>query len=460
MLQTPTKNAALREMQVASQPGAPEDGFPEVVLARGLLPRICQYINGFLRNHGEIVETGGMLAGRYDTRGRRPVFRINGLIEAGPKAEFCSDSILFDHEYQSRILAAIRLQHGQAGNMGCFHVHPQQMDECSAGDRLADEAAVRDSDSRALVFGIITLYNRRPDPASLFYGNLKFDFFVMAEQTRFEYVHVRPILADLEVLEPAPALARLCLSRGTRIAKDWAALRRIGTVEKFTVRKLSSPGRNTVVLAAHLPRSKRVIYLLVRESGGMKVVLASQGVGLRDIHGLWELPEFGSQLWLSHLFLLVFALLAGVNSAIRFAAHCSSRYVGLLGDKRRLVAEVRAMEERYGARAVLRCHGENLYWEYTVSESGRHFPIEIRYPRRYPFEAPRIFSVLPLPSSPHQLVNDELCWINRSSGEWNPARDTAATCVTAAHRWFACLLVYLTLGQWPEEANDVPLHPV
>ena len=31
-------------------------------------------------------------------------------------------------------------------------------------------------------------------------------------------------------------------------------------------------------------------------------------------------------------------------------------------------------------------------------------------------------------------------------------------CVHAAHRWFACLLVYLTLGKWPEEANDEPLR--
>jgi hypothetical protein len=132
--------------------------------------------------------------------------------------------------------------------------------------------------------------------------------------------------------------------------------------------------------------------------------------------------------------------------------------LGLLEDKRRLVAEVRAMEERYGDRAVLRHERGQLFWEYTVVESGRRFPIEVRYPRRYPLEPPRIISVLPLPSSPHQLVNNELCWINRAAGDWNPGRDTAATCIHAAQRWFACLLVYLTLGKWPEEANDEPLR--
>jgi hypothetical protein len=124
------------------------------------------------------------------------------------------------------------------------------------------------------------------------------------------------------------------------------------------------------------------------------------------------------------------------------------------------VAEVRAMEEKFGDRAALRYERSILFWEYTVHESGRRFPVEVRYPRRYPLDPPRIISRLPLPPSPHQLVGHELCWIDRSAqSDWNPARDTAAICITAAHRWFACLLVYLTLGDWPEEANDAPARP-
>ncbi len=113
------------------------------------------------------------------------------------------------------------------------------------------------------------------------------------------------------------------------------------------------------------------------------------------------------------------------------------------------------MEERYGGRAVLRLEGHRLYWEYTVEESGRRFPIQVHYPRRYPLEPPQIISVLPLPGSPHQRPGNELCWTNRlGQCDWNPARDTAATCVHVAHRWFACLLVYLTLGAWPEQADE------
>ena len=134
--------------------------------------------------------------------------------------------------------------------------------------------------------------------------------------------------------------------------------------------------------------------------------------------------------------------------------------IGLLADKRRLVAEVRAMQERYGDLAVLRRVKNRLFWEYTVTESGRHFPIQVIYPRRYPIEPPRILSLLCLPCSPHQLVDNEVCWTDRAAQlEWNPSRDTAAVCIHAAHRWFACLLVFLTLGAWPEGANDWPARP-
>ena len=128
----------------------------------------------------------------------------------------------------------------------------------------------------------------------------------------------------------------------------------------------------------------------------------------------------------------------------------------LLDNKNRLVAEVRAMQQKYGDRARLRRWANDLGWEYTVQESGRQFDIEIKYPYDYPGSPPRIFSVKGLPSSPHQLGSHELCWTNRwtSDTEWNPGRDTAVVCIPAAHRWFACLLVYLTIHRWPEGADE------
>jgi len=333
---------------------------PKVTFAEGLLEALHGYVTGFLKNYGHELEVGGMFTGHFSRFEEWPSFQIQGFIEAGPNADCSADSVLFDGDYQIQMLQAMRKDHPRAGNMGCFHVHPGQMDECSAGDYLADVAAVKESDTKGLVFGIVTLDNPRQDPRSLCYANLKLDLFVLAEQTKYEYVHVRPDLERIPLTQP-----------------------------------------------------------------GSEVRAQNQQGGAYERAPFERHYSWGS---------------------------------GLLEDKRRLVAEVRAMEERYGDRAVLRHQRNQLYWEYTVVESGRKFPIEVRYPRRYPVEPPRIVSVLPLPSSPHQLVNNELCWINRAAGDWNPARDTAATCIHAAQRWFACLLVYVTLGKWPEEANDEPLR--
>ena len=374
-----------REPACQTRPGAParrgaggrrqqgraaRRGLPRITLAQDLLPLIHDYVSRFQRQHGAQIETGGMLLGEFSRERGVPCFRLNGLIDAGPGADYSSESILFDNEYQFQVLQALRRTQPQTGNMGCIHLHPDQMDECSLGDRMADVAAAKSSQTGALVFGLITVDNPRFDLASLYYRNLKLDFFVLGESTGFKYVHVRPKLRRLPLAPMAPA-------------PIW-------------------------------PRPPRPV----------------------------PAPPSG----------------AGRQDSARAMARIGRHYAGypkLLSDKRRLVAEVRTMAERYGDRAVLHYRKNLLYWEYTVVESGRHFPVEVRYPRRYPLEPPQLFSRLPLPPSPHQLLGNEICWTNRSvQGDWNPARDTAATCLHAAHRWFACLLVYLTLGAWPEEAND------
>ncbi len=128
----------------------------------------------------------------------------------------------------------------------------------------------------------------------------------------------------------------------------------------------------------------------------------------------------------------------------------------LLENRNRLVAECRAMQEKYGNRAILRSLDYKLEWAYTVHESGREFPIRIIYPVNYPSSPPQIVSVKDLPPSPHQLGKNKICWIDpwANDSDWNPARDTAAVCIPVASRWFACLLIYLTLGEWPEGAQD------
>ena len=286
----------------------------------------------------------------------------------------------------------MREREPRIGNMGCIHVHPDCLDACSEGDWLADVEAVRASDTRSLVFAIITVNNPRPGPLSLFHRNFKFDFFVLGEDLGYEYRHVRPVLVD------APALRALTVDGASVFRCFGVSVPRCSgasVAEAPEYRSTEPPKHRNTDTPEH--RNSRLVHY--------------------GPHGAWR-PR-------------------------------------LLKDKKRLVAEVRAMEERYGGRATLHLEGNLLYWKYTVVESGRRFPIQVRYPRRYPFEPPQIFSVLPLPGSPHQMPGNELCWTNRlGSSEWNPARDTAATCIHAAHRWFACLLVYLTLHKWPSEADD------
>jgi len=155
-------------------------GFPKIIFAEALLPRLDNYLTQSFESYGREIETGGMLIGEFSSAKGVPTFKIHGMIEAGPNAECSSDSVLFDAEYQMRMLGAIRRRHSKATNMGCFHVHPGRMDECSAGDYLADLVAVRESDTKALVFVIITVENPQQDPNSVYFGPLKIDFFVLA----------------------------------------------------------------------------------------------------------------------------------------------------------------------------------------------------------------------------------------------------------------------------------------
>jgi hypothetical protein len=328
-------------------------GLPRILLASDLLSLIARDIHESVRTRGKGVETGGMLTGEFENANGNSVFKLRGFIGAGPRAEYSPESVLFDADYQSEMLRRMWRRYPRSGNMGCIHVHPEDWDRCSDADRVADIEAVRLSDTKSLVFGIITIDNERQDPLSVRYENLKFDFFVLGRQTRYEYVHVPPAIMSMPLIDAESS---------------------------------ANPSGLT-------------------------------------------------------------------NAATRHNRHYAV-WPGLLRDKKRLVAEVRAMEERYGGRATLRFEGNRLFWEYTVVESGRRFPIRVVYPRRYPFEPPRIMSLIPLPASPHQMPSDEICWTNRAAcAEWNPARDTAVVCIHAAHRWFACLLVYLTLGKWPAEAD-------
>jgi ubiquitin-protein ligase len=168
---------------------------------------------------------------------------------------------------------------------------------------------------------------------------------------------------------------------------------------------------------------------------------------MRELPGPWENPDLAKHVWLSHLALIGLQHLRQSRNGGHFG--------GLLYDKHRLMAEVRAMREKAGERAVLHREGDALYWTYTVHESGRRLPVKILYPSTYPNTPPHIISLKDLPSTPHNIGN-ELCWTDAhylETGEWCPARDTGAICIQVSHRWFSSLLVFITKGHWPDGAH-------
>ena len=423
-----------------------------VILANDLLPRIHAYVTEFLRQHGEENETGGMFVGEYSLGPETctKTMTIRGFIEAGPKAEFSRSSILFDADYQAQRFRLLQLEHPSAANLGCAHVQPGTLDRCSAGDAVTDREAVHNSNSKALVFAIMTRNNTHQAPSSVWYRELKFDFYLMAEETGFEYVAFKPELADLPLLESSRTVEELVAARGVSVPYDLMVMRHLPGLSRTTLCIADSAETMGILLTSRLANAAETLHVWVRSDGSLRLIVRNEQGDKHVLPGEWEQPEVGRHVWLSNLLLLGREKLMSTRPRPQQGIH----FVGLLEDKHRLVAEVRAMQERYGNRAVLRRRGDTLYWDCTLHESGRSLPIEIQYPDSYPAEPPSVISVKPLPSSPHQLPGNEICWIDRYSAhaEWNPARDTAVICVNAAERWFACLLIYLTFGKWPSGA--------
>jgi hypothetical protein len=432
-----------------SPPGQRRREF-KLVIARRLLPIIHDYITACLQQYGAEQEAGGMLVGEYVVEGNTATFLVRGFIEAGPKAEFSAGSILFDGEFQADTLRAQQLEHPTVINVGSLHRHPGTLDVCSGGDAVTDREAVEDSDTKALVFAIITLNNRRQGPSSLFFQGFKFDFYLMAAETGFQYVPLVPTLADLPVNESSSGLRALVSVRGPGVVYDLAVLRQLPGIGETSLRVLDGQAGSGVLLTTSLAHSAETLHVWAPPEGGLRLFRNGENGIQGELAGPWTQADVGRHVWFSHL------LLQGLAAVQTPTTNHGRHYASLLENKHRLVAEVRAMRERYGNRAVLRRRSDTLYWEYTVRESGREFPIEIRFPDSYPANPPEIISVQRLPASPHQLGSNQLCWIDAYSGhsEWNPSRDTAVIAVNAAHRWFACLLIYLTTGSWPDGAND------
>jgi hypothetical protein len=303
----PARGTVQVENQEVPADGMPVSVFvPRVVVSRHLLAELHEYISGFLRDRGEENEAGAVLVGEYQDTDEFPTFRINGFIPAGPKVDFSAGSILFDTEWQTRALTAIRIEHPTVGNIGMIHRHPGQLDRCSAGDEIADRDAVRGSPSQGLVFAIITIGNPKQDPLSVYYMDFKIDVFVMSEDTGFRYAKVKPTFQDIPLVKASPALVALCeRGRVSSAAYDFAILRHLGA--KVSIGIAEQNGAQAVLCTANPKDTNCEINVMFNEDGSLQVSVDEPDGRTLDVHGPWEQSETGPHVWLSHLVLKALA---------------------------------------------------------------------------------------------------------------------------------------------------------
>lgn len=435
-------------------PAISRSPLPQVLLPRKLLVAMHDHINAFAAERGDHLEIGGMLVGECEVGAidHPPLLRLHGLIDAGPNADCQPCSLLMDEAHLARQFQSLQLQHRNLVSLGMYHLHPEHYDRCSSGDLRADREAVMNSGTGVMVFAIVTRNNPREDDTSLRHGDLKFNFFIMSHQTDLEYQAILPKLVDAPMLTCSPALARFVAMRPDTARADWMLLQRmtgIGRVELFEVEQGTHAGLwFTLATKAH----SQSIHICLQNEGAVRMFSGMQEAPTREFRGVWNNPEVGPHIFISQLALQVLGQLGAETHKPPVLRH----YTSLLHDQRRLVAEVRAMDDRYRKLATLMRDGDNVYWLCTIRQSGKELRVKIIYPPTYPHTPPELHVLDRLAPSPHLIGGNRICWIDvyGAHSDWNPGRDTAAVALTAAYRWFACYLIYQTLGKWPEEADD------
>lgn len=426
---------------------------PQVIMPQKLLMAIRDYIHEFIDKRGTGLEIGGMLIGQYcPAEGvNPPVIKLQGFIDAGPNAECCPGSILMDAAYQDRILHAHQLQNAYTDSQGMFHYHMQNLDENSAGDLSSDTQTVKESETGMLVFVIVTQNNDHDTPMSLRIDDLKLDVFVMARHLGARYHRVRPMVTSDNLIEPNRMLERVVEVRNESRA-DWALLRRIKGIGPLSIREIVNGEQSGLWLSTPTEYQGRTIHVHARNDGGLRLFIGGENAPESEFKGLWVQPDVGRLMFISQLILIALEYLRGEKPASALGPHFSS----LIQNTQRLVAEVRAMRERYGEEPKLAQNNDNIYWKCVARQYGRELPIEIHYPTDYPYSPPSIRCLISLKAGcPHYINGNQLCWtdVYGKHSDWNPGRDTAVTAFIAAQRWFACYLVWLTLGHWPDTAN-------
>jgi ubiquitin-protein ligase len=109
----------------------------------------------------------------------------------------------------------------------------------------------------------------------------------------------------------------------------------------------------------------------------------------------------------------------------------------------RVVAERMVMAERFPQFRLFIDEDGFLRWEGLLEPvPGRRFRVSVSYPRRYPYDPPKLtVDDPPLePDAPHRYLDGSLC-VHRSS--WNPETVTAASTVPLVSAWLIGYLNWL-----------------
>ncbi|MDM7913881.1 MAG: hypothetical protein QUU85_01255 [Candidatus Eisenbacteria bacterium] len=103
----------------------------------------------------------------------------------------------------------------------------------------------------------------------------------------------------------------------------------------------------------------------------------------------------------------------------------------------RLLAEQELMKSRFPQFRLVQAAGGDLRWIGTLEPvAGQEFLVSLCYPRRYPYESPKLFVEEPRIRSgaPHLYADGSLCVYKQ---RWDPETSTATSCIPLLAAWLA-----------------------
>ncbi len=115
--------------------------------------------------------------------------------------------------------------------------------------------------------------------------------------------------------------------------------------------------------------------------------------------------------------------------------------------KRRLVAEVVVMRDRFPVMELRQAPDGRLLWVGILRPVGDDpCVVAVIYPRTFPYTEPQLLILDPplVPGAPHRYEDGAIC-VHRE--RWDPDRGTAASMVPLAAGWWVAYLNWRATGE-------------